>query len=166
MLAKGCLGEGDKCDTETELMVKGLCTGYANVMSVPLFKKTFHYRDFIYLMRHLNRTCRPGENGGALMVSEMALLRALEYNFNGIARDDFHELLKLFFLGITMENEAVDFVFPKPQDLRTPLAVLRGALEEAKRVRHADRGYNELPVSPHPLDYSLVNPNSEGHLQS
>ena len=102
--------------------------------------RTFHFRDFIYLLRHINRSNKTGQPMTNL--SPEILLEALECNFGGIQPEEFEELAEMFFSAIAEEQDA-EFVMPE-EKLRSPLEVFRNSLEDAKAVASKSDTYSEL----------------------
>eukprot|EP01047_Picozoa_sp_COSAG01_P012870 COSAG01_NODE_590_length_15129_cov_55.685895_2_plen_4125_part_01 len=166
-LAQGCLGVqiplGDHVNAHVNAIVKGLCKGYENVLAevhtVPVHNKTtaddageqdvktfptISQRDFVYMLRHLNRI-----TGIEPLTSITAgqLLEALEFNFGGISEEDFRQLVQIFFDAIVQELESaeIDQEFRITEDRQfEPLVTFRKSLDAAEAIRKDTAGYSEL----------------------
>eukprot|EP01043_Picozoa_sp_COSAG02_P017654 COSAG02_NODE_804_length_16991_cov_2.687840_4_plen_569_part_00 len=103
---------------------------------------TFHFRDFIYLLRHINRVRDPDDQLTSLNAD--TLFKALECNFGGIPDDEFRHLAEIFFSEVSKSLDDDEFVVPPEKDMRTPLEVFRQSLEDAKETTHGSEEYSEL----------------------
>lgn len=102
---------------------------------------TFHFRDFIYLLRHINRV---NSDDQLTALTEKTLLTALECNFGGIPDDQFTQLADIFFKAVSTSLDDPDFALPDDDQMRTPLQVFRQSLEDAKVATKESDQYSEL----------------------
>ena len=102
---------------------------------------SFHFRDFIYLLRHINRVNRDKK---LTSLDEDTLLKALECNFGGIPEDQFKQLADIFFSEVSKSLGDDDFVVPPDEQMRTPLEVFRHSLQEAEAAKDESDEYSEL----------------------
>lgn len=100
-LAKGCL-----CDTPDrpppELrkdmeIVASFCPAYEALMAKPRFARFFGLRDFINFISYLRRKRLE-------MLSPQLVMEALERNFNGVSKEDFHFICKLFLRAVSRQS--------------------------------------------------------------
>ncbi|CAF1310983.1 unnamed protein product, partial [Rotaria sp. Silwood1] len=120
VLAYGCLGlpiNKNFSQTKSHLdnIIVGLCEGYRKLLISQDIPKIFHDRDFIYMLRELRfelpritstddqETCLNG-------IQPVALLHALEDNFNGINQNQFKSLVDLFFQAVQVKSPS--FMLP------------------------------------------------------
>lgn len=129
ILARGCAGIDANVpdDSATMKVVQGICRGYLLMLEQARFSKMFHYRDLIYLFRHLNRQ---SHNRQQLSINELDLLRALEENFNGMPQSDFRALVEVFFSAVAIHNLDSDINFPMPPEsaFRDTITILRESI--------------------------------------
>ncbi|CAF1176839.1 unnamed protein product [Adineta ricciae] len=120
VLAYGCLGlpmtnNSLSMRSNLEKIIIGLCEGYRKLLIDKKIPSIFHDRDFIYMLRELRfelpaNTLNEDEHTGLRVIQPIALLRALEDNFNGIKSEEFQSLVKLFFHEIQLQLP--DFTLP------------------------------------------------------
>jgi hypothetical protein len=115
----------------------------ANLRLIEMRKRypTFHFRDFIYLLRHINRV-NPREEMTTLDAD--TLFAALECNFGGIPDNQFNDLAQTFFLSVQDSLDDAEFIMPSGDKVRTPLEVFRKSLKDAKQATEASEQYSEL----------------------
>ena len=98
-LARGCL-----CDTPEkpppELrkdmdIVASFCPAYEALMKNPKFCSFFGLRDFIHFISYLRRKRME-------MLSPQLVMEALERNFNGVNKEDFVYICKLFLRVVSL----------------------------------------------------------------
>ncbi|CAF0904066.1 unnamed protein product [Adineta ricciae] len=146
ILAYGCLGlqtnhEQTQVRKPLEDVIYGLCQGYRRVLSSANIPQIFHDRDFIYMLRELRfelPTSADEQEIRTNSIQPMSLLRALEDNFNGINRNEFEELVQIFFRAI--QEKSPNFRLPperNPQKyFRDIPTVLRDSMKlNSKRRR-------------------------------
>ena len=119
ILAYGCLGlqmENDQqqaVDQRLEKIIYGLCQGYRRLLNTMDLPRIYHDRDFIYMLRELRfelTTTTEDQETRIAGITPLSLLRALEDNFNGINRDQFEQLLTIFFQAV--QEQCHDFRLP------------------------------------------------------
>ncbi|KAF2071719.1 hypothetical protein CYY_006964 [Polysphondylium violaceum] len=114
ILVSTCLPMIDKLgDQEMKKKIThALCQGYrsANQFTKDTKENLFHQRDFVFFLRHLNRTL---ERKDTPTITSDILLESLERNFNGIDFNSFKSLAQVFFNGFgftmnSLENRIID----------------------------------------------------------
>ncbi len=113
VLAYGCLSlpfneNSLQMKSHLDHIVMGLCEGYRKLLVNEDIPKIFHDRDFIYMLRELRfelltATSTEDEETSLNGIKPVALLHALEDNFNGISRTQFKSLVNLFFQAIQVK---------------------------------------------------------------
>ncbi|CAF1578446.1 unnamed protein product [Rotaria magnacalcarata] len=114
VLAYGCLGlpitTNNRSQTKSHLdnIIVGLCEGYRRLLVRDVVPKIFHDRDFIYMLRELRFelpaiTSTDDQQTSLNGIQPVALLHALEDNFNGINQNQFRSLVELFFQEVNKE---------------------------------------------------------------
>jgi hypothetical protein len=103
--------------------------------------RSFHFRDFIYLLRHINRV-KP--DGQLTSLNARTLFKALECNFGGIPDDQFKILADMFFSEVSKSLGDDEFEMPSEEEMRTPLEVFRESLKDAKEATRGSEEYSEL----------------------
>lgn len=97
-LAKGCLCETpDKPPPELWKdmgIVANFCTPYLTLMSKEKFSRFFGLRDFINFISYLRRKRKD-------MLDPQLVMEALERNFNGVSKEDFEYICKLFLRAVS-----------------------------------------------------------------
>ncbi|KYQ93119.1 hypothetical protein DLAC_05744 [Tieghemostelium lacteum] len=94
-LVMGCLfGNKRKLSKSEDFICNALSNSYkmVNQFSKGTKENLFHQRDFVFFLRHLQRSY---QNFGS--ITSEGLLNSLERNFNGIPYNDFHEISSIFF---------------------------------------------------------------------
>lgn len=130
VLAMGCLGFAEPMSADAKGIVEGLCQAYIKLQELQAqegFAISFHDRDFIYTLRHLNRSSA----SPAARVNPTKLLHALEENFNGVPADQFHKIVQTFFDGVdaALKRERDDNEFLVPtNEPREMLDIIRSHL--------------------------------------
>ena len=133
ILAYGCLGlqmENDQktVDQRLEKIILGLCQGYRHLLNTGNMKRTYHDRDLIYMLRELRfelTTTTEDEETKIAGITPMSLLRALEDNFNGVKREEFEQLLTIFFQAV--QQQCPDFRLPPTR--RTVPTILQESMK-------------------------------------
>ena len=96
-LAKGCLcTTPDRPPPELKRdmsIVSSFCTPYLTLMSKERFARFFGLRDFINFISYLRRKREE-------MLNPQLVMEALERNFNGVSREDFHYICRLFLRAV------------------------------------------------------------------
>ena len=133
ILAYACLGlqmENDQktVDQRLEKIILGLCEGYRRLLNTKSMKRIYHDRDLIYMLRELRfqlTTTTEDEETKIAGITPMSLLRALEDNFNGVKREEFEQLLTIFFQAV--QQQCPDFRLPPTR--RTVPTILQESMK-------------------------------------
>ena len=128
ILAKGCLGICEFENDEQQCIIRGICQGFLKITSNVQLKNYFHYRDLICTFRFLAHKAR--DQLLKFDVNENSLLQAMEFNMNGIPRQEFDRILKLMYSCIAEEMQMFrSDPFLIPYDcLRNPLEILQESI--------------------------------------
>jgi hypothetical protein len=118
ILAYGCLGlqvdnQQQRVNDRLKKIINGLCEGYRHLLSTKSIPQIYHDRDFIYMLRELRfeLTITADEQETRVDgITPSSLLYALEENFNGILKEKFEELVRIFFKAVA--EECPDFRLP------------------------------------------------------
>jgi hypothetical protein len=122
ILAYGCLGLQIEDNEQTvndrlKTIISGLCQGYRRILNSSDIPRIFHDRDFIYMLRELRFELKATSVDGNTRIEGItpnSLLNALEDNFNGITKDEFEKLTKIYFTAV--QEKCPDFELPsKPE---------------------------------------------------
>jgi len=124
VLALGCLGIATASeDSMNHKITRALCAGWKKLTANELFSRRFHQRDFIYMLRHLQRDGR-GTISNAF--NSTRILQAIERNFSGIPPKDFELLVKVFFDELVLADPSLQM--PPLTQFRNNIDLLREAL--------------------------------------
>ena len=127
ILAYGCLGiqtehHRQTVDGDLEKIIVGLCRGYRCLLNTASIPHIHHDRDFIYMLRQLRfqlATTTNNEERVTVGITPRSLLEAIEDNFNGVKRDEFEQLLMIFFQAV--KEQKSDFQLPS---IRRPIPTI------------------------------------------
>src|SRR5690606_14103419 len=125
-LARGCLMIPTERLDWTKQFVTGLCKAFEKLQKMPELhyprKELFHLRDFVYLLKFLPR-------GKKDPFSPQRLYHGLQRNFNGVPKQTFDEIVKLFFTEI-QEAIGPDRKFRIPTNTQSYLSILKESIND------------------------------------
>eukprot|EP00118_Oscarella_pearsei_P018100 m.183495 g.183495 ORF g.183495 m.183495 type:complete len:3839 (+) comp39307_c0_seq2:3960-15476(+) len=116
-LAFGCLGMNkDDLPHFHRDFVNSFCEAYSELVQKEPFKDFFHYRDFIYALRHFDRHAHLLGEESKLAQTDITpdlVLEALERNMNGLEPQHFEEVVETFFRWFHKKPSLLPFSVPE-----------------------------------------------------